>query len=83
MSLEVNCTELRKLALILSLRLNVLLTKYTAAGFRSRFILSMIDNFDSDKDSLIILQLLFEERKAFAIHVPFSPSNESSVKTFY
>ena len=83
MSLEVNCTELRKLALILSLRLNVLLTKYTAAGFRSRFILSMIDNFDSDKDSLIILQLLFEERKAFAIHVPFSPSNESFVKIFY
>ena len=83
MSLEVNCTELRKLALILSLRLNVLLTKYTAAGFRSRFILSMIDNFDSDKDSLIILQLLFEERKAFAIHVPFFPSNESFVKTFY
>ena len=83
MSLEVNCTDLRKLALILSLRLNVLLTKYTAAGFRSRFILSMIDNFDSDKDSLIILQLLFEERKAFAIHVPFSPSNESFVKTFY
>ena len=83
MSLEVNCAELRKLALILSLRLNVLLTKYTAAGFRSRFILSMIDNFDSDKDSLIILQLLFEERKAFAIHLPFSPSNESFVKTFY
>ena len=71
MSLEVNCTELRKLALILSLRLNVLLTKYTAAGFRSRFILSMIDNFDSDKDSLIILQLLFEERKAFAFMYHF------------
>ena len=56
MLLEVNCTELRKLALILTLRLNILLTKYTAAGFRSRFILSIIDDFDSDKDSLIILQ---------------------------
>ena len=25
---------------------------------------------------------MFEERKAFTIHVPFSPSNESFVKTF-
>ena len=56
--------------------------KYTAVGFPSRFVRSMIYNFDSDKDNLIILQWLFEERKAFAINRPFSLSNESFVKTF-
>ena len=55
---------------------------YTAGGFPSRFVLSIIDNFDSGKDNLIILQWLFEERKAFTIHLPFSPSNESFVKRF-
>ena len=56
--------------------------KYTAAGFPSRFIHSIIYNFDSGKDNLIIPQWLFDERKAFIIHLPFSSSNESFVKTF-
>ena len=43
---------------------------------------SIIDNFDSDKDSLIIPQWLLEEKKTFTIHLPFSPSNESFAKTF-
>ena len=34
--------------------------KYTAAGFPSRFVHSIIDNFDSGRDSLIIPQWLFE-----------------------
>ena len=42
----------------------------------------MIDNFDSGKDNLIIPQWLLDERNAFTIHLPFSPSNECFVKTF-
>ena len=53
-----------------------IVNKYKAAGFPSRFVLSTIDNFDSGKDNLIIPQWLFEERKVFIIHLPFSPSNE-------
>ena len=48
----------------------------------SRFVPSIIDHFDSGKDNLIIPQWLFEERKAFPIHLPFSPGNENFVKTF-
>ena len=59
-----------------------IVNKYTAAGLPSRFVHSIIDNFDSGKDSLIISQWLFDEKKAFTIHLPFSPSNESFVKTF-
>ena len=59
-----------------------IVNKYTAAGFPSRFVLSIIDNFESGKDNLIIPQWLLEERKAFTIHLPFSPSNESFVKRF-
>ena len=40
------------------------------------------DDFDSGKDHLIIPQWLFDERTAFIIHLPFSPINESFVKTF-
>ena len=56
--------------------------KYTATGFPSRFVYSIIDNFDSGKNNLIIPQWLFDERKTFTIHLHFSPSNESFVKTF-
>ena len=59
-----------------------IVNKYMAAEFPSRFVRSIIDNFNSGKDDLIISQLTFEERKAFTIHVPFSPSNESFSKTF-
>ena len=56
--------------------------KKTEAGFPGTFVLSIIDNFDSGKDNLVIPQWLFEERKAFTIHLPFSSSNESFVKRF-
>ena len=65
-----------------SVNLGNLVYLYTAAGFPSRFVLSITDNFDSGKDNLIIPQWLFEERKAFTIHLPFSPSNESFAKRF-
>ena len=58
-----------------------IVAKYTAAGFPSRFVRSIIDNFDSGKDNLIIPQWLFDERKTFTIHLPFFPSNKSFVKT--
>ena len=59
-----------------------IVNKYTAAGFSGRFVRSIIDNFGSGKDNLIRPQWLLGERKAFTIHLPFSPSNESFVKTF-
>ena len=72
----------RKLPLILTWRLKGIVNKYTAAGLPSRFVCSIIYNFDSGKDNLIIPQWLFEEKNAFTIRLPFSPSNESFVKTF-
>ena len=59
-----------------------IVNKYTAVGLPSRFVHSIIDNFDSGKDNLIIPQCLFDERKAFTIHLPFSPRNEGFLKTF-
>ena len=59
-----------------------IVNKYTTVGLPSRFAHSIIKNFDSGKDNLIILQCLFDERKAFTIHLSFSPSNESFLKTF-
>ena len=61
-----------------------IVNKYTAPGFPSRFVHSIIDNFDSGKDNsiMIIPQWLFDERKAFTIHLPFSPSNEIFLITF-
>ena len=72
----------KKIASNIDREIKRIFNKYTAAGFASRFVHSIIDNFDSGKDNLIIPQWLFDERKAFTIHLPFSPSNESFVKTF-
>ena len=72
----------KKIASNFDIEIKRIVKKYTAAGFPSRFVLSIIDNFDSGKYNLIIPQCLFEERKAFTIHLPFSLSNESFVKRF-
>ena len=72
----------KKIASNFDIEIKRIVKKYTAAGFPSRFVLSIIDDFDSGKDNLIIPQWLFEERKAFTIHLPFSPSNENFVKRF-
>ena len=72
----------KKIASNFDIEIKRIVKKYTAAGFPSRFVLSIMDNFDSGKDNLIIPQWLFQERKAFTIHLPFSPSNESFVKRF-
>ena len=71
-----------KIASNCDIEIKRIVTKYTAAGFPRRFVRSIRDNFYSGKDNLIILQWLFEERKTFKIHLPFSPKNESFVKTF-
>ena len=62
------------------IEIKCIVNKYTAARFPSRFVHSIIDNFDSGKDNLIVPQWLFEERKTFTVHLPFSPTNESFVK---
>ena len=56
--------------------------KYTATGFRSRFVRSIMYKFDGGKDNLIVTQWLLEERKAFTIHLLFSLCNENFLKTF-
>ena len=69
----------KKIASNFDIEIKRIVKKYTAAGFPSRFVLSIKDNFDSGKDNFIIPQWLFEGRKAFTIHVPFSLSNECFV----
>ena len=72
----------KKTASNFDMEIKRIFNKYTAAGFPSRFVHSIIDNSDRGKDNLIIPQWLFEEIKAFTIHLPFSPSNESFAKIF-
>ena len=72
----------KKIASNFDIEIKRIVNKYTTAGFPGRFVRSIVDNSDSGKDNLIIPQWLFEERKAFTIHLPFSPSNESFMKTF-
>ena len=72
----------KKIASNFDIEIKRIVKKYTAVEFPSRFVLSIIDNVDSGKNNLIIPQWLFGERKAFTIHLPFSPSNESFVKRF-
>ena len=72
----------KKVASNFDMEIKLIVSKYTAARFLIRLVHSIIDNFDSGKDNLIIPQWLFDERKAFIIHLPFSSSNESFVKTF-
>ena len=72
----------KKTASNFDMEIKRIVNRYTAAEFPRRFVHSIIDNFDSGKDNLIIPQWLFDERKASIIHLPFSSSNESFVKTF-
>ena len=65
----------KKIASNSGMKIKRIVNKYAAARFRSRFVHSIIDNFDSGKDNLFILQWFFDERKAFTIHLPSSPSN--------
>ena len=67
----------KKTVSIFDIEIKRIVNKYTAAGFPSRFVRSIKDNFDSGKDNLIMPQWLFEKRKAFANHLPFSLSNKS------
>ena len=51
-----------------------------AGGFSSTFFRFI--NFNNGKNSLIIPQWLFEKRKAFTIHLPFSPNKQRFLKAF-
>ena len=72
----------KKIASNFDMEIKRVVNKYTAAGFPSRFVYSIIDNFVSGKDNLIIPQWFFDERKPFTIHLPVSRSIESFVKAF-
>ena len=64
------------------LEIKRIVNKCKAARFPDRFVCSIVDNFNSGKENLIMPQWLFEKRNTFTIHLPFSQSNESFVKTF-
>ena len=72
----------KKIASNIDMEIKHIVSKYAEARFPSRSVHSILDNFDCGKDSFIILQWLFDKKKAFTIHLSFSPSNESFVKTF-
>ena len=72
----------KKIASNFDMEIKGIVYKYTAAGFPTRFARSIINDFDSGTDNLILHQCLFQERKVFTIHLPFSLSNESFVIAF-
>ena len=51
----------KKITSYFGIEIKCIVNKYTAAGFPSRLFRSIIDNFDTGKDNLIISQWLFEE----------------------
>ena len=71
----------KKIACNFDIEIIHIVYKCIAAGFPTRFVRSIIDNFNNGKNDLIIPKWLFEERKAFTICLPFSSSNESFAKT--
>ena len=72
----------KKVASNFDMEIKRIVNKYTTAAFPSRFVHSIIYNSDSVKDNLS--QWLFDERKAFTIHLSyeFIYHIESFVKTF-
>ena len=72
----------KKITSNFDIEIKLIVNNYAATRFACRFVRSITDNFDSGKDNLMIPHWLFEERKAFAIHLPFSLSNANVVKTF-
>ena len=70
----------KKIATNFDMEIKRVVNKYTVAGFPSRSVHTITNNFNSGKGNLIIPQWLFDEREAFTIHPPFSPSNESFVR---
>ena len=71
----------RRIASNFKMEIKRIVNKYIAAGFPTRYVCSIVDNYNNDKDDLILPQWLFE-RNAFIISLPFSPSNEIFAKTF-
>ena len=62
----------KKITTNFGIEIKRIVNKYIATGFPKRFVGSIIDNFDRNKDNLMAFQWLLEERQAFAIHLPFS-----------
>ena len=63
----------RRIASNFKMEIKRIVNKYIAAGFPTRYVCSIVDNYNNDKDDLILPQWLFE-RNAFIISLPFSPS---------
>ena len=73
----------KKIASNFDIEIKSIVNKYTAARFPGRFAHTIIYNFDSGKDNLIIPHWLFEEREAFTIHLPFSRGNKFCENIYY
>ena len=56
--------------------------KYWNAGFPLKFINETICNFEREKEEIIILEWLSDERKTFSVRLPYSSANEKFSKVF-
>ena len=52
------------------------------AGFPIHVISDVFHRFNQQKDELLILQWLFDDRKESLIRLPFAPANEKFVNSF-
>ena len=57
----------KKIASNFDIEIKRIVNKYTVAGFPTRFVSSVVDNFDSGKDNLIIPQYRLSQ---FIYHFP-------------
>ena len=55
--------------------------KYLQAGFSIHIINDVYRRFNQDRDEVLILQWLFDDRKECLIKLPFVPANEKFVKS--
>ena len=62
----------KKIASNFDIEIKRIVNKYTAAGFPTRFVLSITDNFDSGKDNLIIPNDCLKKGRfsQFTCHIP-------------
>ena len=57
----------------------IIRNKYIKAGYPFRFINSVIDGFNQEKEDLLILTSLFEKKKEVSFQIPFCKRNESKI----
>ena len=59
--------------------IGIIRNKYIKAGYPFRFINSVIDGFNQEKEDPLIPTSLFEERKEVSFQIPFCKRNENEI----